>query len=176
MILELRKCFLYHFQGPLQYKSSCNHYLLTSYCLFYITIWIMILLLHMRCRSIFCSSESTAMLFQMIQYRRNNHDCHFHVVSYRVVNTVYLQQTAISLETLDVSVEKPYMWIHNLTPTSYGQASLFCNKLFRCYHSFILSHDVQYASSCPITTYSWVFSDPKKAHVLSQTTHREHDS
>ena len=69
----------------------------------------MILLLHMRCCSIFCSSESTALLFQMFQYRLNNHDCHFHAVSYQVLNTVYLQQTAISLETLDISVEKPYM-------------------------------------------------------------------
>ena len=176
MILELWKCFLSHFQCPLQYTSSCNHYFLTHYCLFYITIRIMILLLYMRCCSIFCPSESKAMLFQMFQYRLNNHDCHFHVVSYQVLNTVYLQQTVISLETLDVSVEKPYMWIYNLTPTLYGHASLFCNKLFRCYHSFILSHDMQYASSYPIKTYSRVFSDPTKAHVLSQITLRKPES
>ena len=108
MILELRKCFLCYFQCPLQYKSSCNHYFLTHYYLFYITIWIMILLLHKRGCSIFCSSESTAMLFQKFQYRLNNHDCHFHVLSYQFLKTVYLQQTAVSLETLDVSVEKSY--------------------------------------------------------------------
>ena len=95
----------------------------------------MILLLHMMCCSIFCSSESTTMLFQMFQYRLNNHDCHFHVVSYQVLNTVYLQQNAISLETLDVSVEKPYMWMHDLTPTSYGQHPCF---VIRCLGVIIL--------------------------------------
>jgi hypothetical protein len=35
---------------------------------------------------------------------------------------------------------------------------------------------VQYDASCPITTYSRMFSDPTKAHFRSQTTLREPES